>query len=265
MSFRSTEVNANLTKGAAASADVLELLRLWKPDERTADFHRRAVEENLLGKASRKRARDVVSNVLARRFFPDGNSQIAGNLARLAAGRVPREVVLQVMYYHTALAEHLLYLVATELLFQRHKEGADSLTTADVVCFIRRLEVTRRADAAFSDAVLEKLGQSALTTLRDFGILEGKVRKRIAPFRVPHQVVGYIAHALRDERQTARRIVHHPDWRLLLLSTREVEEALFDGAAHGHFTYSAAGDVRRFDWHYDNLDGYVHAIAETAT
>lgn len=265
MTYRSTEVNANLTKGAASSADVLHLLRLWRTDEGPAEFERRAVEENLLGKASRSRARDLVKSVLSRRFFPEGDWQPAGHVARLAGSHLPREVVLQVMYYHTALAEHLLYLIGTELLHGLHREGMDSVTTADVVRFLRRLGGEGRTPAEYSDAVLEKLGQSALTSLRDFGLLEGKVRKRVAPFRLPHQVVGYVAYALRDEGHTPKRIIAHPDWRLFLLSPQQVEEAVLDAAAHGHFTYAAAGDIRRFDWHYDNLEAYAHAIAEAAS
>lgn len=262
---RSTEVNANLTKGAAGSADVLQLLRLWREGEPPADFQRRAIDENLLGKVSRSRAHDLVKQVLARRYFPEGATQPAAHVARLAAAGLPREVVLEVMYYHTTRAEHLLYLVGTELLYGLREQGIDSITTTDVVRFVRRLHSEGRVPATYSAAVLEKLGQAALTTLRDFGLLEGKIRKRIAPFRIPHEVVGYIAYALRDEGHTAKRIVEHEDWRLLLLSPRAAEDAILDAAAHGHFTYSAAGDIRRFDWHYPDLDAYVHAIVEAAS
>jgi hypothetical protein len=265
MLYRSTEINANLTKGAAGSADILQLLRLWREGEAPAAFERRAIEENLLGKASRSRARDLVKGVLARRFFPEGSAEPAVHVARLARAALPREVVLQVMYYHTARAEHLLYLVATELVYGLGRQGIDAVTTDDVVRYVRRLHAEGRAERDYSAAVVTKLGQAALTALRDFGVLEGTMRKRIAHFRAPHQVVGYFVYALRDEGCTARQIVQHEDWRLLLLSPGAVEEAILEAAAQGHFTYSAAGDIRRFDWHYPDLDGYVDGITEAAS
>lgn len=80
--------------------------------------------------------------------------------------------------------------------------------------------------------------------------------------RLPHEVVGYIAYALHEQDNSAKRIVEHPDWRLFLLRPNEVEEAILEGARHGHFTYSAAGDIRRFDWHHDSLDDYVKSLCQ---
>lgn len=46
MPHRSTKINANLTKGAADVADVLQLLRVWDPAaEQPAEFQARAILE----------------------------------------------------------------------------------------------------------------------------------------------------------------------------------------------------------------------------
>jgi hypothetical protein len=258
--FRSTEVNANLTKGAADAGDLLQLLRLWDPSRETsADFQARAVEENLLGKPTRGRMSDFIKQVLARRYMPAGDDAPARHVARLSEAGVEREVLLKVLYYHAALAERLLYLVATELLYDAVRSGARSIRALDVGHFIHRLAAQDRAPT-YSAGVIEKLAQSALTALRDFGIVEGKVRKRILAVRVPNEVIGYLVHALRDEGASARNIVQHPDWRLFLLDSGEVERAILEGAHHGHYTYSAAGDIRRFDFHHDSLADYVESL-----
>ena len=263
MPYRSGDVNANLTKGAAGASDVLQLLRLWQDGESPADFQQRAIEENLLGKASRTRARDFVKSVLGRRYFPEGSEFPARHIQHLAATDLPREAVLQVLYYHAALAEHLLYLVSADFVYGLRTQGISEVSSAQTARFIRGLATSGHPTSGYSDAVVEKLAQTALTTLRDFGILEGKARKRIAPVRMPHTVVGYLVYALREEGDTARRIIDHPDWRLFLLTPREVEEAILEGARYGHYTYSAAGDIRRFDWHFDSLTDYVESVAAT--
>lgn len=109
MLYRSTEINANLTKGAADAADVLQLLRMWDPGaESPAEYQTRAIEANLLGKPSRRRMLDLVKQVLARRYMPNGSDQPARHLAALARTEMPREPLLQLFYYHAALAENLL-------------------------------------------------------------------------------------------------------------------------------------------------------------
>lgn len=264
MLYRSTEINANLTKGAGNVAEVVQLLKLWRPDEDPAAYQARVVEENLLGKGSRKRANDVVKNVLARRYFPGGADVPARYIAQMVQNGLPGDLIRGVLYYHAALAEHLLYLIAAELLFECRQRGQPEITTSDAADYIRSVAAGREGSAsapAYSKAVLEKLAQSALTALRDFGLLEGRVRKRIAPVHMSHELVGYIAYALREENDSAQRIVQHRDWRLFLLTPMEVEEAIIDAAGHGHFTYSTAGSIRRFDWHYGSLEEYVEHLA----
>lgn len=264
MLYRSTDINANLTKGAGNVAEVIQLFKLWHADEEPSAFQARVVEENLLGKGSRRRASDVVKNVLARRYFPGGAEVPARYIARMVQNGLSGALVRGVLYYHAALAEHLLYRIATEFLYERRQRGQVEVTTGEAVDYIRSIP-TGRGEASgtpgYSKAVLEKLAQSALTALRDFGILEGKVRKHIAPVHVPHEVVGYIAYALREESDSAQRIIQHRDWRLFLLTPVEVEEAIIEAAGHGYFTYSTAGSIRRFDWHYESLEEYVEHLA----
>jgi len=264
MSYRSEQVNANLAKGAARAGEVLQLLEFWRRDGEPdpATFMQRAVQQNLLGKDSRKRASDVVRNVFGRRYFPNGSVTPGRYLAQLHESRVSREVVNLILYYHAALAERALYLIASELIFDRHSAGYESIATDDAVNFIEFLSTDGRADVVYSHEMKVKMAQSALTALRDFGILEGRARKRIAPVHVPHQVVAYVVHSLRDEGNSAKRIVEHDDWRLFLLTAHDVENACIEAAQYGHFGYHAAGSVRRFDWKFQSLEEYVDALVE---
>ena len=262
MSRRSTELNANLTKGSANIADVLHLLRLWDPDEETpSEFEHRAMEENLLGKTSRSRAGDVIRNVFGRRYFPDGCSHPAERLRRLVISELPRSVLDRLLYYHAALAERLLYRSATELVYDHRTRGVDVVRKADVRRFLSTLEAEGAIPTSYSESVSDRLAKGVLAALRDFRVLIGKSRKRVAPVQVPDEVVAYLAYALKEEGQSAKRIVEHEDWKLFLLHPREAEERIMDVSGLGHYEYRAAGDIRRFDWRYDSLDEYVEAIA----
>ncbi|MFC1531305.1 BrxA family protein [Gemmatimonadota bacterium] len=262
MPFRSDVLNANLTKGTANSADILQLLRYWNPaEESPAEFQVRAVEENLLGKASRSRAEDVVKSVLSRRFFPNGQTAPADLIRKLSTAGVPRHVLDLILYYHSALAEHLLYVAAVEHVYELRTIGHDTVPLRGLEKFIDELSESGRIESTYTETVVKRLAQHILTAMRDYGILEGKAQKSIAPIHIPHEVVAYLAYALKDEGHTALRIARNPDWRLLLLHEREVEDLLLDGSVLGHFTYRSAGDVKRFDWSHENLEEYVDAIA----
>ena len=253
---RADSVNANLTKAAANLADVRELLRLWEPGhEDLAHFRDRAVDENLLGKASHSRTADVVQETFTRRYVPNGGSRLAARLRRLVLSPLPRHVTDRILYYHAALAEHLLYRVATEVVYQERQRGGLFVNRDDVLNLLDEIE--REGGHGYSDSVSKKLARAALTALRDFGILEGAVKKRIAPVRIPPEVAGYLVFSLNEEGLSANRIVTHEDWKLFLLSPDEAERAVVDAAGYGWFGYHAAGSVRRFDWTIPDIEEFV--------
>lgn len=260
---RSHRVDANLTKGAAETGDVIQLLRLWKPGESPKAFRERTVEGNLLGKPSRSRIADLMTHIFLRRYTPGGDQSVGRRLAFLAEAGLRREVLDLLLYYHAALAEHLLYLVATELLYELRGKGQSRVDASDVERYLVRLEDDGRAPR-YSESVASKLGRATLTALRDFGILAGKARKRIAPPLLPDEVTAYLCYHLRDQGASARRIVAHRDWRLFLLYPQEVEQAILSAASHGYFIYRSAGDIKRFDWNHDSLEDYVRSLAEAA-
>jgi hypothetical protein len=265
MPYRSTELNANLTKGSANVADVVRLLSEWRPGEDRGVYLRRIVDENVLGRTTRARARDVAQNVLARRYLPSGDTEAAARLASVVTASVPADVLRRLLYYHAALAEHLLYRVASGPIYESRFRGVELISVFEIRRFIAGLSAAGLTTGRYSESVVEKLAGSVLTALRDFRLVIGTQRKRIAPVHVPHEVVGYVVHSLREEDASAKHIVEHPDWRLFLLTPAEVESAILDADRHGHFRYQSAGDVHRFDWFHDSVDSYVNTLTGSAT
>lgn len=257
---RAEEINANLTKAAANLTEVRELLRLWHPDEESmASFRERAVDENLLGKASRSRTADVVQDTFARRYLPDGTNTLAERLRRMVLSQLPRHVTDRILYYHAALAERLLYRVATEVVYEQRQLGSVFVNRDDVLNLLDQIEA--EGGPSYSESVAVKLAGAALTALRDFGIMEGAVKKRIAPVRMPPEAAGYLVYSLKEEGLSANRIVTHDDWRLFLLTPAEAERAVVDASGHGWFSYHAAGSVRRFDWSMKTVEEFVGHVA----
>ncbi|MFC1559069.1 BrxA family protein [Gemmatimonadota bacterium] len=262
MAYRSRSINANLTKASASLGDVRELLKLWEPEvEDPAKFLLRAFDQNVLGKSSPRRMKDIVRNVMARRYFPNSSRQPAENLRKTIIAGLPRSVTDRLLYYHAALAEHLLYRMATELFYDLRTRGFDSVPVYEVEAHIRFLDEVGEKET-YSDSVRKRLCQHTLAALRDFTILEGKNNKRIAPVHIPVEVTGYVVFSLKDENHSSKNITEHQDWRLYLLTATEVERSIIEAAGKGWFSYERAGDIHRFDWHIPSLDDYVNAITQ---
>ncbi|MBW7883549.1 MAG: hypothetical protein H3C34_13090, partial [Caldilineaceae bacterium] len=59
-------------------------------------------------------------------------------------------------------------------------------------------------------------GSTTLAILRDYGLLQGKARKKIVEPIVPDEVAAHVVRLLRAEGVEASEIPSHPDWQLWL-------------------------------------------------
>src|SRR5581483_2225601 len=93
----------------------------------------------------------------------------------------------------------------------------------------------------WSEATTARVAQGLLATLRDFGVLQGEVRKRIAPAYLPVEAFAYIAFYLKQHEPSGARLIASPDWALFFLSREGVERFLLEAHQRGLLEYHAAG------------------------
>jgi hypothetical protein len=101
-----------------------------------------------------------------------------------------------------------------------------------------------------------------LSTLRDFGVLQGAVNKRIAPVYLSIQAFAYIAFYLKQHQRSGTKLVDLVDWRLFFLPRDGVERFFLEAHQHGLLEYHVAGNVTRLTFPATTLEEYVHAIAQ---
>ena len=276
---------ANLMKVGAMLPETLALLAAWEGQSREV-FTRQVVEGNLVGKATRRRLADLLGRVFWRRFPAEGTPGLphaSAFVRTYGASEASRLVCL----YHAASAEVLLWdlvlalggpaatqsgtafgpgvpLVSTEPddagLRIHQRAVAGHLTTEDAVRFIRAHGGAPAANWSANTAI--RTARGALAALRDFGVLEGRARKRLASrLPVPLPAFLYVAHTLRDQGAGAREIAGSPAWRLFLLGQADVELLFLRAHAAGHLRYYRLGDVWRIDWMHRNLAALLAALA----
>ncbi len=119
-------------------------------------------------------------------------------------------------------------------------------------------------DKRWSQTVTAKVARGVLATLRDFGILEGTVKKRIAPVYLPVESFAYIAFALQQEGASGPHLVHHQDWLLFLFSPSVVEHMFLEADRHGLLHFQAAGKIVRIDFPVHSFEEMANVVAARA-
>jgi hypothetical protein len=175
---------------------------------------------------------------------------------------LPVEILRPIYCWITARSERLLYdSVCTELL-QRSKSQAQSIKTEEVCGWIStQLAIWNKS---WSPTVMAKVARGVLPTLRDFGILEGASKKRVAPAYLPVEAFAYIAFALHQEGVSGPQLVQHRDWQLFLLSPPIVEQMFLEADRSGLLRFQAAGTIMRIDFSATNFGEMADVVVARA-
>lgn len=253
--------NSRLQKGGALLEDMRLLVRRWQNAE-TNGQQAIIVAENVLGKHTRARAADTLRYAFLPRFV-NGRPPQAWKIVRALEDRnLPVEVLRPVYYWITACNERLLYdFVHTELL-HRSKHQVQSIKTDEVCNWIAAQLIPH--GKLWSPTVMAKVARGVLATLRDFGILEGTVKKRIAPLYLPVESFAYIAFALHQEGASGPHLVQHHDWLLFLFSPPMVEHMFLEADRHGLLRFQAAGKIVRIDFPAHDFEEMADVVAARA-
>lgn len=237
--------NTRLLKGGAVLDDMRMLVRNWS-DEAPAVQRETIIETDLLGKRSRARAAVTCDNVFRPRYV-DGDPPNGWRIVRELEDRsLPIETLRPIYYWITARSDRLLYDYVADEILPRSKTHDPLVRPEEVAAWITdRFAKYRRT---LSATVTRRLGQGILSTLRDFGILEGAVKKRIAPAYLPVEAFAYLAFAIHAQGASGHTLVNHPDWALFLFTNTAVEHQFLEADRNDLLTYQAAGKIIRVDF-----------------
>jgi hypothetical protein len=112
--------------------------------------------------------------------------------------------------------------------------------------------------------VTAKVARGVLAALRDFGVLEGASKKRIAPVYLPIESFACIAFALHQEGVSGPQLVQHRDWQLFLLSPPIVEQMFLEADRSGLLRFQAAGNIMRIDFSATNFGEMADVVVARA-
>ena len=127
---------------------------------------------------------------------------------------------------HTARQDNLLYDVVQQVIVPHWFAGEREIIRADVQRFLDEVQSTHPEVTGWSHTTREKLSRNVLTTLRDFGLLQGTATKQIVEPIVPPVVVKHLIHLLQAECISPEYVAHQADWQLWLWDEARAQKAI---------------------------------------
>jgi hypothetical protein len=252
---------SRLQKGGGLVPEMRRLVLLWSDRSDAAD---RIVAENALSAPSRTRARDVITRAFVPRFVRSNPPALWRAVATLERGGWSSSALLPVHYYATAAAEPLLWDFVADVLFDRVATGRSEIRIADVERFLRASPPERFIGHQWSPAVTTRVARGLLSALRDFGILQGAVRKQVRPLYVPTESFAFLARVRHELGKRGVAQLHDPCWQLFFLTDVAVERFFTEAHQRKLLAYHAAGSTIRIEYPKPTLEEYAHELVERA-
>ena len=217
---------SRIIKAGALLPDTKTLLSHWDLTESVPTNLQRLQRENVFGKASRSRVEDIVG-IFRQRYLTEPS--VTRALVTLVKMRLPASALDRILYFHAAKADRLLHDVVSEILGPMSAKGLSDISVDEIQKTVARWVKEGKTTSAWNENTTCRVTQGLMSALRDFGILQGAVHKRIAPAYLPVEAFAYVTFYLRQHQPSGAKLVEHPDWRLFFLPREGVERLLVRG------------------------------------
>ena len=251
--------SSKIIKAGALLADTKTLLANWDVEKSANDNIERLRRENVFGKASRSRVEDILA-IFRQRFLTD--ESVTSALVVLVRERFPATSLDRILYYYAARADPLLNDVVTEVLVPLQARGIASIDVVELKRPLKQWVDQGKTTGQWSEPTIVRIAQGLLSALRDFGVLQGAVKKRIAPAYLPVEAFAFVMFFLKQQQASGVKLLELPDWKLFFLPREGVERFLFEAHQHDLLEYHAAGTVTRLTFPASTLEEYARVLAQ---
>ena len=250
---------SRIIKASALIADTKVLLAEWDLALSVEENLGRARQENIFGKASRRRVKDIL-RIFRQRYFDD--TDVGSALATLTQNGAPAQWIDPLLYFFSVQNDRTLRDIVIEAIYPRSLAGYTDLPTEVVIRTIRNWIAEDKTTTAWNEETTERVAQGLMATLRDFGVLQGTANKRIAPVYLPTEPFALIALWLQGRDLSGHLVLQSDDWRLFFLPVEGVERFFMEAHQEHMLTYHAAGSVIRIEFPATNMKEYAHVLLE---
>jgi hypothetical protein len=250
--------SSKIIKAGALIGDTKTLLSHWDVDASVEENIYRVQRENVFGKASRSRVQDILA-IFRQRYLTE--EPVTRALVTLVRGKFPAAALGRLLYFHSARADQLLYDAVTEILVPMQARGLVDINALDFQRSLAKWVDEGKTTGHWSELTVIRTSQGLLSALRDFGVLQGAVNKKISPAYFPIESFAYVVFCLKQHQSSGAKLIELPDWKLFFLSRGGVERLLFEAHQRDLLEYHVAGSVTRLTFPVETLEEYANVLA----
>jgi hypothetical protein len=251
--------SSKIIKAGALIGDTKTLLSHWDASSPVAENIDRIQRDNVFGKASRSRVEDILA-IFRQRYLAE--ECVTKALVSLVRGKFPAAALERILYFHSARADQLLHDAVTEILVPMHERGLVDINVQEFQRSLAKWVAEGKTTGHWSEPTITRIARGLLSALRDFGILQGAVNKKIAPSFLPTEAFAYIVFYLKQHQPSGAKLLELPDWKLFFLSREVVERFLFEAHQRDLLEYHVAGSVTRLTFPANTLEEYANVLAQ---
>jgi len=252
---------SRIIKASALLADTKTLLAHWDDALSVQENLDRIRRENIFGKASRSRIEDIL-NIFRQRYLT--SEAITSSLVTLVRENFITEGLDRILYFYAAQSDQLLHDIVTEVLAPFRLRGKVDVTVQDIQSAVLHWMNEGKTVGQWSDETVLRVTQGLLSTLRDFGVLEGILHKHLAPIYLPVEAFAYLAFYLKQQQPSGELLLLHPEWQLFFLTHHGVEQLFLEAHQRRLLEYHAAGSIIRITFPTTSIEEYAHALTQRA-
>ncbi len=181
-------------------------------------------------------------------------------LIRLAQGGLAQERWAPILLWHLCLRELLVSDFLETWLYPRKEDGLLRVRAEDVMGYLADLRRRGLIEVDWTPNTIKRMASGLPTYVADFGLLQGRAVKEIAPFHVLEEALLYVLHALAEESASTARLLDDVRWRRLLLSRSELEQELLRLHQLQRLRFETAGSMLALELPYRSVTEYVEHL-----
>ena len=255
----SAPYTSKIIKAGALIADTKTLLSHWDVDASVAENISRAQRENVFGKASRSRVNDILA-IFRQRYLTE--KPVTRALVTFVRAKFPAAAMDRLLYFHSARADQLLHDSVAEILVPMRAQGLVDIKVRDFERHLAKWVEEGKTHGPWSPITVTRVAQELLAALRDFGVLQGAVNKKIAPAYLPIESFAYVMFYLKQHQPSGAKLIALPDWKLFFMQSGGVERFLFEAHQRHLLEYHVAGSVTRLTFPATTLEEYANVLTQ---
>ncbi|MEX2443106.1 MAG: hypothetical protein WD492_05855 [Alkalispirochaeta sp.] len=248
------EHHSGLHRVGARPGDALEFLRSVDVGRSIADNAVASFQQRWYGDVKQKYAVELTRHFGTRFRFGRG-SHTFGSLRRFVLVSDPTAFPL-VNHFFMLMVDPYYRWAAAEFVPARYAQGRPEITNAAFVP-----ELQKHLPGTIGTRTAIRYGQSVLTSLRDNGVLAGKVKKTVTPPELSVELLGFFLYWHAECGIGAGEFQRTPLFSSLLRAPEAYVPLFHEGERRGYWEF--VGDASRLSAHLAFRGVDVWVVAET--